>query len=342
VPFETDDEQALLSVETVADYLVERGVFSKAGRITVRQLGGGVSNVVLGATQDGLSVVVKQALSRLRVADVWPASRERTITEAEALRLAQRLAPGSVPEVLDLDHQACALTILAAPDGWDNWKQRLMAGDADPAIAEDLGQLLAKWQRTTLGDAAVARAFDTAQAFCQLRVDPYYLTVARRRPELRAAIEDMAAQLQSTHICLVHGDYSPKNVLVGKGLWVIDFEVAHFGDPAFDIAFMLNHLLLKRLHVAPAAADLALCARAFWRAFDSLPPPLVMNPAYVFGHVGCLMVARVDGKSPAEYLSEAERVLARRIGSQFLLDPPAHIEDALEMSDPSSWSGTTP
>lgn len=337
VPFGNHEEPGLLSVETVGDYLVQRGVFSRTGPITVGQLGGGISNVVLAATQGDLSVVVKQALEKLRVADLWPASRERTITEAEALRLAQRLSPGSVPEVLDLDRQACALTILAAPGGWENWKQRLLAGDADPAIAEDLGRLLAKWQGATSGDAAVARAFGSTQVFYQLRVDPYYITVAKRRPELQAAIEDLVARMQGTRLCLVHGDYSPKNVLVGQGRWVIDFEVAHYGDPSFDIAFMVNHLLLKRLHVPTAAADLALCAKAFWRAFESVLVPLAIRPTYVFGHVGCLMVARVDGKSPVEYLGQAEREIARRIGSQFLLDPPASMEEALELSDPSSW-----
>ena len=120
---------ALLSVRTVGEYLIARGIFDTTRAIEAQELGGGVSNVVLAARQGGLRVVVKQALERLRVPDEWLARRERSITEGEALRLATRIAPGSVPEVLDLDREACVLTISAAPADWGNWKERLLSGD---------------------------------------------------------------------------------------------------------------------------------------------------------------------------------------------------------------------
>jgi len=136
--------------------------------------------------------------------------------------------------------------------------------------------------------------------------------------------------MDATRVCLVHGDYSPKNVLIGQGLWVIDFEVAHFGDPAFDLAFMLNHLLLKRLHLGGPGDGIESCVRGFWNGYltgiSDMPPP---DLRYVLGHVGCLMVARVDGKSPAEYLSADEREAARTAGSQLLLEPPDSLDEAL-------------
>ena len=134
-------------------------------------------------------------------------------------------------------------------------------------------------------------------------------------------------------ICLVHGDYSPKNVLIGQGLWVIDFEVAHFGDPAFDVAFMLNHLLLKRLHLGGPGAGIENCVRGFWNGYRSaVSNVLLPDLRYVLGHVGCLMIARVDGKSPAEYLSPDERDAARAAGSQLLLEPPDSLDRALEVT----------
>ncbi len=327
-----DPNPGLLSAATVGDYLVARGTFRSSGVIEVHELGGGVSNVVYAARQNRSRVVVKQALGRLRVSEEWFAERARALTEGGALVLAGRLAPGSVPEVLDLDSDACALTIEAAPSGWISWKEQLLSGNADPAIAARLGELLATWHAGTLEPAA-ASAFGTPRAFDELRVDPYYRTVAKRRPELRDAIDAYVRQMEANRQCLVHGDYSPKNVLVGDGLWVIDFEVAHRGDPSFDLAFMLSHLMLKRLHLHRASSGLELCAEAFWSAYERSCAPLIPQTSYVLGHVGCLMVARVDGKSPVEYLAAAEREAARTIGSALLLDPPGTIAEALSVSD---------
>src|SRR5205823_3904230 len=145
------------------------------------------------------------------------------------------------------------------------------------------------------------RSYGDPEVFDQLRIDPYYRTVARRQPRLANAVEAFVRRMGATRVCMVHGDYSPKNVLVGRGIWVIDFEVAHFGDPAFDVAFMLNHLLLKRLHLRGPGDGIENCVRRFWNGYrSSVSKRLLPDLRYVLGHVGCLMVARVDGKSPVE------------------------------------------
>ncbi len=324
----------LLSEQTVGEYLIARGIFRNDGVINAQELGGGVSNIVLAAQQGALRVVVKQALERLRVPDEWRAPRERAITEADALRLVAEVTPGSVPEVLDLDREACVLTIAAAPADWTNWKERLLVGSADPQVAACLGDLLGTWHAETFEDSDLEARFGSSQAFDELRIDPYYRTVQTRHPALSDSIHGYVQRMQATRACLVHGDYSPKNVLVGVGLWVIDFEVAHYGDPAFDLAFMLSHLLLKRLHVPQATSDLELCAEAFWGAYVDATGGRCPSVAYVLGHVGCLMVARVDGKSRVEYLTDAERAVARSIGSELLCDPPGDIGEALALSDP--------
>jgi 5-methylthioribose kinase len=287
--------------------------------------------VVLAAECGATSVVVKQALPRLRVPELWLAKRERAISEADALVLAATITPGAVPAVLDLDRDSCALTIAAAPRGWSTWKSRLLAGDADPAIASRLGSILGSWHRATVADDGVARRFADYEAFDQLRVDPFYRTVAQRHPELADAIGALMARMEATHLCLVHGDYSPKNVLVGDGVWVIDFEVAHFGDPAFDVAYMLNHLLLKLVHVPRSSPELELSANCFWNAYrTAVPAELAPELPYLLGHVGALMVARVDGKSPAEYLARPEQEIAREAGSRLLLEPPQTLRAAIE------------
>jgi 5-methylthioribose kinase len=319
----------MLTAATVGAYLEEKGLLAPGVPIEVTELGGGVSNIVLGVESDGLCCVVKQSLPRLRVADEWIAKRERAVTEARALELAAALMPGTVPRVLELDLEACAFTIERAPADWPTWKDDLLEGRVDEAVARRLGLILAAWHSGTT-DAASAEAFADREGFEQLRIDPYYRTVMRVHPDLARVVGAYAERLLGPGRCLVHGDYSPKNVLVGPDrLWLIDFEVAHFGEPSFDLAFMFNHLFLKALHRPVTAPRYLACAQTFWDAYaGSVPGLLAPDAAAVLGQVGCLMVARIDGKSPAEYLSDEERSRARSLGRRLLTHPPGAVSEA--------------
>ena len=176
-----------------------------------------MSCVVLDVTQGAQRIVVKQALGRLRVADEWLAPTSRAVTEADALRLGAELTPGAVPRVLDSDPDNSVLVIERAPQDWRDWKQALLEGDADTDVAAWLGFVCATWHSGTLDDRAVEAAFAHREAFESLRIDPYYRTVAVRHPELRPAITAAIGRLEAGRCCLVHGDFSPKNVLVGDG-----------------------------------------------------------------------------------------------------------------------------
>ena len=253
-----------LSSENVGEYLVRRGVFTSADGLDIEELTGGVACAVFAVRGEGKRVVVKQALERFRVADEWLVPPERALTEARALELMARLAPGSVPRLLDSDPDAFALVMEEAPAEWRPWKSLLLEGDADAAVAAWLGALLAVLHSAD-GDIGSAESFEAQ------RVDPYLRTIQRRHPALadRDRRVHRPAAGDATE-CVVHGDYSPKNVLVGDdGLWVIDWEVVHRGDPAFDLAFLLNHLLLKTIHRPQAREGYEACGRGLPRSLRS-------------------------------------------------------------------------
>lgn len=332
-PNGTDDDKGALDATTVLDYLATRGLRPLPGAVA-RPLGGGVSNVVIAVGEGPGAMVVKQALAHLRVADVWPAPKDRAIAEAEALDLAGQLTPGAVPAVLDRDPERCALVVDRAPVDWQDWKSLLLAGAINEEVAVRLGSLLSRWHNATLHGRMLSARLRQPERFEALRVDPYYRTVARRRPEIADVVLGYVDRMASRRLCLVHGDFSPKNVLVDDGphLWVIDFEVAHLGDPAFDLGFLLCHFMLKSVHRPESAAAYDRCALAFASEYEAgVQSELLPSWDYVMGHVACLMLARVDGKSPAEYLTADERAQVRKVGDLLLSSPPGKLDEMAEI-----------
>lgn len=303
--------------------------------VEIVPLGGGVSNDTFAVVGPGTGLVVKRALPRLRVADEWLATVERIVTEADALRLAGRITPGLVPDVVDVDPATSTLVIVKAPSSWRTWKDDLLAGDVDAMVATRLGGALARWHQSTTSAPDVAERFDQPAAFEQLRVDPYHRTVARRLPEVAGAVGRVVEAMADRRVCLVHGDFSPKNVLAGDGeVWVIDWEVAHLGDPAFDVAFLLNHLVLKSIARPQRAGAYRAAADAFVAAYRAGTGGLSSagGEAHVVAHLGCLLLARAVGKSPAEYLDAAERERVVGLGRDVLLGGASTLAEAWSLA----------
>lgn len=322
VPVSPSGADQLLDADTVLPYLHARGVLgSDRGSATV--LSGGVSNVVLLVETASERVVFKQALAKLRVADDWYADPARAQAEAAALRILTALTPHDVPALLDSDAARHTLTITAAPPGWRTWKQDLFHGKCNAAVASWLGTVLATWHQGTQ-HASLPTELDGVEAFRQLRLEPYLGVSAKRRPDLAESLHAYSDALLSRRQCLISGDFSPKNVLVGDGRgWVIDLEVAHRGDPAFDVAFLLHHLLLKAVALSAHRDSLRDCATAFLTAYgEGLG---AADPAHLHGVIGCLLLARVIGSSPVDYLSPAQAAHIQTTAAELLSDPPAEF-----------------
>ena len=155
-----------------------------------------------------------------------------------------------MPRVEFEDRENFLFAMTCAPDDAVTWKSRLMAGVIEPAIAERLGAILAEIHDRAPKHPALSGVLADTSLFDELRVDPYYRTIARAHPDLKPRIDALIAEMARPHEqrTLVLGDFSPKNILVhGTGLVLLDFECAHAGDPAFDLGFFLTHLLLKRI-----------------------------------------------------------------------------------------------
>ncbi len=333
-PSEQTPESAL-PPEEASDYLRAAGVLPAGEQVSVEELGGGVSSQVLRAETDEQCVVLKQALPKLRVADDWRSPVERALTEARAATaLARLLPPGAVLPPLHADAQRHLFVMPCAPAGAETWKAKLLRGELATATARRVGELLGLLHRRSRGDAALAREFASREFFLTLRVEPYLDTTAERRPELAGAIARQKDLLLATRQCLVHGDYSPKSLLVGPddpaAVIVLDHEVAHWGDPAFDVAFCLTHLHTKSVAFHERASGYLALAGELWGAYlaAARPPDPDGLERHAVALLGCIIAARVDGKSPVEYLqTPAAKETARALARTILLDELAALTE---------------
>jgi Phosphotransferase enzyme family len=281
-------------------------------------------------------MVVKQSLRKLRVAEDWFADQGRIFRERACIETLGRILPtGTVPIIRYEDADNFLFVMSCAPADGANWKEQLLAGRVDTDVAGKVGAVLGLAHSATAAAAGVRDQFIDDAVFVQLRIDPYHWTTARAHPELAEIIRCEAQRMLDVKKVLVHGDYSPKNIMVtGKGIFLLDFEVAHYGNPAFDVAFLLNHLLLKAVHNADIKWKYFEAVNSFWDRYTlNMPPGLVEPNNFELDTVkqlGCLMLARIDGKSPVEYIVKPEtRDQVRRIARSILLDNLSTLTEVL-------------
>lgn len=324
--------------ETAADYLRDRGRVPRTRAVRVQALGWGVSNVVMRVDVEGeASFVLKQARERLRTEALWISRLDRIWTERAALDLLGQVLPeGAVPRVLFAEPDDFLFAMTCAPDDSVVWKERLLAGEADTAVTRAAGLILGSIHVGTLGHPALrdGRLAETV-VFDQLRIDPFYRTIARAHPDLAPQVETLIDSLNAPAIrTFVHADFSPKNILVhSTGLTLVDFETAHAGDPAYDLGFMLSHLLLKGIRAAPEDESTLALTRVFHDAYldrvrSSLDVGLIPRAC---GHAAACALARVDGTSPVDYLDAHRQAIVRRFARAALHEKAATWDDLLQL-----------
>jgi 5-methylthioribose kinase len=313
-----------LTVATAPAWVDAHGLNPRGARLAAAELEGGVSASVVAVTGAGVAVVVKQARARLRVADVWEADLNRLESEVAALRLLYELMPGVVPRVLAHDPGAHVFAMELVPPEARNWQAEIGAQRVHPEVGGWAGSVLGTWHLCTSAAAEVEPPFDRFELFEQLRLRPFHETVIERRPELAGAIGPYLAELRSARRCLVAGDYAPKNMLVipGGRRWALDFEVAHRGNPVFDLGFFLSFLVLSAVRWPRLTGELRDAAAGFTAGYaDAAGAGFAGDDASIVGHTACLVLARTDGMSPAQFLDPPARDRARAVGVGLLAHP---------------------
>lgn len=321
-----------LDIEKAADlidYLRQTGRIARNESPRIHVLQGGVSNrTVLVERLNGEAWVLKQALAKLRVKVDWFSDVRRIHREALGLRELEKLAPpGAITPLIFEDDDHHLLAMQAVPQPHENWKHALLAGDLHERHIVQFADLLAAIHRRSAEHAdKYAAAFDDRSFFETLRVEPYYRYTATQVPESAAFIEQLIAETHRRHLCITHGDYSPKNILIHEDrLILLDHEVIHWGDPAFDVGFSMTHLLSKAHHLPGHRTQFATAALIYWKRYFSA----VSDTRWVSDlqsmsvrHTLACLLARVAGRSPLEYLDENERKRQRDVVVPLMQSPP--------------------
>lgn len=314
------------------DALARMGLAASGERVQGTPLTGGVSSDIWRVELSSGPVCVKRALPKLKVDADWRVPVERNSYEVAWMRFADAVCPGAAPPVLGEDRQSRAFAMACLePDRYPLWKSQLLAGEVSAGFARRVGRVLGRIHAASADRDDVASAFRTDDSFYAIRLEPYLIASARAHPDAADVLEGLAAATAGVRRVLVHGDVSPKNILVGpSGPVFLDAECAWFGDPAFDLAFCLNHLLLKGIAVANSRKALA-------RAFESLSgayfhqvrwEPVGDLERRAARLLPGLTLARVDGKSPVEYLKlKSDRDRVRETAKSLLARPADRLRD---------------
>lgn len=322
--------------EALLAYLRQAGRIGWDEQPRIRKLQGGVSNRTVMVLRDaGEAWVLKQALGKLRVSVDWFSSPERIHREALGLKWLARLAPsGSVTALLFEDHEQHLLAMNAVPEPYENWKSVLLGRGVEPEHFRQFATLLATIHREAYHRRAeLERIFADRSFFESLRLEPYYGYSAQQIPSASEFLESLIQETLSCRITLVHGDFSPKNILIHEGrLVLLDHEVIHFGDPAFDLGFSMAHFLSKAHHIPDRRRAFLKAANDYWRIYLEELGPLVwageLETRAVRHTLGCLL-ARVVGRSPLEYLAKDERLRQQEAVLRIVPRPPRRMTNLI-------------
>lgn len=314
--------------------LTEIGLAGAGEILAVEPLTGGVASDIARVDLPGRSVAVKFALPKLKVAADWRVPVHRNRAEYEWLRVAAQVAPGIAPELYGRSEalHGFALEFIAGDDVW-LWKAGLLEGRRDDGQAAQVGDMLGRVHAASVAPGFDRGPFRNRDDFHAIRLEPYLLYTAKAHPDQAERLTRLAAEHYKAETVLIHGDASPKNILFrDAGPVLLDAECATMGDASFDLAFCLNHLAIKALHLPGTRDDLLASVLRLWAAYRPHVTweDVAALEARVCALLPALLLARVDGKSPVEYLDDAERDRLRTVSLALLPAPPRSLAEFTE------------
>src|SRR5437868_2966002 len=189
-----------LDENAIAEALLRMRILNPGERPRCQPLEGGVSSDIWLIDLPGRRLCLKRALPRLKVEPLWEAPVRRNRHEWNWLRVAGRICPDAVPQLIAQDgvEPLFAMGYLD-PALFPSWKTQLRDGNADPATAAEVATRLALIYGATSGHHQLARMFGRDEDYYAIRLEPYLMTAARAHPDLAEPLEQLAQDTASNH-----------------------------------------------------------------------------------------------------------------------------------------------
>lgn len=309
------------------------GLARREDIVEVSPLTGGVASDIARVLTADKTYCVKFALAKLRVAAEWLAPVHRNAAEYAWLKFAGKASPGSAPNLLGRSEALNGFVMeFVEGDSIRLWKTDLLENGPRSGDAKQVGQGLVQIHAASSKPDFDRRSFENQDDFYDLRLEPYLVSLKSKHTALTTQIEALIESYQGHENVLVHGDISPKNIMLRQSQPVfLDAECATMGDACFDIAFCLNHLVLKSIHLPGHTQAMLKAAREFWKNYSSgvTWEPVAELERRVAYLLPALMLARVDGKSPVEYLSPSAQSTVRKASIELIENPVDTLADLL-------------
>lgn len=292
--------------------------------------GGVASDVAIVRDEAGRELVIKEALPRLKVAADWRCDPARSSLEVEALRVAAGLlGPSTVPRVFWVDAERHRFAMERINPILENWQTQLSADCVSLDTAARAGELLALLHVRSAQHPELAERFANREYFEALRIEPFFVRSGAKNAQARASIDRVVQMLRAPGSALVHGDYSPKNLLARDAhVVLLDWEVVHWGDPRFDIAFCISHLLLTGLRRGVLPHPFRAASMAFFESYAK-HGQVTAADTDLGALIGCLVLARVDGDSPVNYLGELNVDEVRQMALDLIMRPVRSLPEVI-------------
>ena len=325
--------------QTCCDILAELELATADDVIDIKPLTGGVASDIFRIETRTRTYCVKFAIEKLRVEADWFAPLHRNAAEYEWLEAVGSWFPDHVPRLYGRSETKHGFVMeCIAGRCVRQWKNDLLALGPRSGDASAVGRLLGGIHAASVPLAARGDRFQNQTDFFDLRIEPYLVALQSKHPEIASQIDDIIRAMPDHPLVLVHGDVSPKNILFRSGEPIIlDAECATIGDPCFDVAFCLNHLLLKAVHLPEHRQAVLGEASTLWADYAKLIDWEASSDleARVSALLPLLLLARVDGKSPVEYLSSENRDRVRALALETVRARPTTIRRLIDQLEPA-------
>ena len=292
--------------------------------IQYKKLTGGVSSEVYHVKTNKNNYCIKRSLKRLLVKKKWIANTNRIKFEYLWLKHCQNILKRNIPNTYEFNNKKKYIVMeYLKTSQYKTLKQLYFNKIININTIRSISKHLYKIHSNSSNYKTKKTFEGNYKNFYDLRLDPYFNEVGRVYPKYKGYIKKINENYIKHSNTLVHGDFSPKNILVGKNKIIyLDAECCNFGDPVFDLVFFTNHLLIKSIFFKDKSQEFIKLYISFYREYLSNLSTKHFNSYIdrIIKMTPIMLLSRVDGKSPVEYINKVKIKNIIRKKSFLLLD----------------------